>query len=365
MPQQISPRIFALTSMLFYLANAYIQGNLRSGGNSAWLMVMAGAILLLPLFFLLAAVCRRYPGKDFSAIAGSLWGSVGRRVVSCFLFLYGTILLGRSLSHFTQFVSAYILPETPRILMASLLFCMAALLVRRSAAAIGRWAGIVLPAVFLMIGMALAASVSVCKPDALLPVAADRGEWIRGIEESMVFPFGEPLAMCTLLSGVHGTIRRRHWILPWLGTAFLLALTFARNTMVLGGDLAAILPFATHHADSVVGYSNFSLRIEALTSLIPAAAGILEAAVFLHLSTTSMDAAAGRRLHGMLILIPAAIAGAMVLLPSVWLMKLEAYWGMFSLPFQFALPISFLLTDQLRRRTRRKILARRLKRELR
>ena len=72
MPQQISPRIFALTSMLFYLANAYIQGNLRSGGNSAWLMVMAGAILLLPLFFLLAAVCRRYPGKDFSAIAGSI-----------------------------------------------------------------------------------------------------------------------------------------------------------------------------------------------------------------------------------------------------------------------------------------------------
>jgi len=364
MPQEISPRVFALASLLFYLANAYIQGNLRSGGQSAWLMVVAGAVLLLPFFLLLSAVSSRHPGKDLPAVAGQLWGMAGQRVVSGLLFLYGTLLLGRSLSCFTRFVSAYILPDTPRILMATLLFALAALLVRRGAAAIGRWAGIVLPVVFLMIGLAIAASISVCRPEALMPIETERGKWLRGIRESVVFPFGEPLAMCTLLTGVKGTVRRRHWVLPWLGAALLLALTFARNTMVLGGELSAVLPFATHHADSVMGYSSFSLRVEALTSLIPAAAGILEAAVFLHLAVCSMEAMAGRKLHGAFYLIPAGLAGAIILLPGGQLMAWEGYWGWFSLPLQAALPVALLLGERMQKRMRRKILARRLKRGL-
>jgi len=200
----------------------------------------------------------------------------------------------------------------------------------------------------------------------VLPIAEYRGNVVRGVYRALAFPMGEPILLFALLPGVQGKLRLRNWLLPVAVAACILAATFARNSMVLGGELAGMLNFPTNHADSVTSHTNFSQRIEALTSLIPAAAGILEAAVTLLFVSQGVRALADGR--GGTIGVVLGAAAAMMISVFVYDASVRAWryavWPSISVPLQVLAPLVCAAVGAVRRKIRLKMLANRLKRRI-
>ena len=359
-----SRRNTALAMALVYLANAYILGGDPAAGRDAWLCLLIASAGLLPLFFLYARLCARYPGQN---LTGMLRLSLGSRAAALFALpylLYGILVLGMSLNCFGGYVSGEVLPDTPVLLMECLIVLSAVCLAWRGGAVMGKWAALVLPVTLLFILLSFAGSFPALQPDEILPVAADRTRLRQGIWHDLAFPTGEPVLLFTLLPGSREKMRLRDWLLPFVFTALVLSLARLRNVMVLGGALSGAVRYASAYADGISDYRNFAQHMEVLTSLIPAAAGIMEAAAALSFAADCAGSLFGRLPRTRLLLlcsIPGAAAAAF-LFPAAAENLRNRLWPGISLSLQWFAPLCCLAVPALRARGR-KILDRCLKKK--
>lgn len=367
MYKTISPKVVCIATVLLYIANAYILGNDRVAGRNSWLCVILSAVLFIPVYLLFSLLLKKYPGKNFFEILAAVFGNTAMKIIAVIYVVYGILLLSMSFNVFARFVSSNILPDTPKYVMATAIALCAAYLVHRGAIVMGKWASFVLPVVILFILVSLLGSVPSLHVEYLFPIAEDKRELLIGIYRYLSFPVGEPIVIFSLLSSVRGPFRLRHWLIPLAVASILLSLSFARNTMVLGGSLSGLLNFSTNHADSVSGYMNFEQRTEVLTSLIPAAAGIMESAVTLLFVSQGIHAVFEKSKSWLGILIGAA-AGLLLCFTgyrtSAVLEQRYMIWPLVSVPLQIIVPLACWIACSMKGGMRRKILARRLKRQM-
>lgn len=363
MKQPCRPLHLSFAMTLVFLANAYILGGDPAAGRDAWLCLPAASALLTPVVLLYARLSSRFPGQDLNGIMRETLGPAAARLFALPYLIYGLLVLGMSLNCFGLFVAGEVLPDTPVLLMESLIAVCAFFLAWSGGGVIGRWAALVLPVTALFILLSLAGSVSVLQPDELLPVAADRERLVRGVWHGLAFPTGEPILLFSLLPGVRGRVRPRHWLLPFLSASLLLSLACMRNTMVLGGALSGAVRYASSYADGVSDYRNFAQHMEVLTSLIPAAAGIMEAAAALSFAAGCAGELTPRLTRKGTLTLCAALgtaAASLFSLPAIRTLRGELWPGI-SLVMQCAAPLCCLAVPGLRA-GRRKICDRRLKR---
>lgn len=367
MYKTISPKAVCIVSVLFYIANAYILGNDRIAGRNSWLCVALAALSFLPVFLLFAYLSVHYPGKDFFEILEAVFGKTVRKILAAIYAVYGIVLLSMSFDCFARFVSTNILPDTPKYVMATAIALCCTYLVAKGTVVLGKWASFVLPVVLLFILISLLGSVPSLHPEYLLPVAENKKDVLLGTYRYLSFPFGEPLVLFSLLSCVRGKFRLRHWLIPWFLAALILSLSFARDTMVLGGSLSGILSFSTNHADSVSGYMNFEQRTEVLTSLIPAAAGILEAAVSLLFVSQGIHAVLEKQ-SARVCVFSGVLAGLLLCFFAYQSDRIlevrDMIWPVISVFLQIIFPLAAVIAGAAKSGMRRKILARRLKRQI-
>ena len=367
MYKSISPRLACIVTLLVYIANAYILGNDRIAGRNSWLCVLIAAILFVPVFVLFHYLVKRYPGRNFFEIMNEVFGKRAMKVLAVIYVLYGVSVLGMSFNCFARFVSSNILPDTPKYVMGVAIALCAAYLVYKGTVVIGKWAAFVLPVVLLFILISLLGSIPSLHLEYLFPVAENRQDLLVGIYRYLAFPVGEPIILFSLLPAVKGPFRLRHWLIPLALAAVILSVSFARDTMVLGGSLSGILSFSTNHADSITGYLNFTQRTEVITSLIPAAAGIMEATVTLLFVSQGFDAIfeKNRRWIGIVAGMVGGLAVSFtVFKTSAILEQRYMVWPLVSVPLQTVVPLACMISCSVKSGMRRKILARRLKRQI-
>lgn len=367
MYRTISPKIACIVMALFYMANSYILGNDRIAERNAWLCVLLSALAFLPVFFLFYLLIKKFPGKNLFEIVECIFGIGVRRVVAGIYAVYGVFLLSMSFNCFARFVSSNVLPDTPKYVMAIAIALCAAYLVYQGAVVMGKWGAFILPVVALFIMVSLIGSIPSLQVSHLFPIAEDGRKIAFGTYRYLSFPFGEPIILFSLLPWVRGKMKMRHWLVPWFAAALVLSISFARDTMVLGGALSGALTFSTNYADSITGYINFEQRTEVVTSLIPAAAGIMESAVILLFISQAFDAISGRPWAKTGILAGGVVA--LVLCFTIYgtpsaLETRYQIWPLISVPLQVVIPFACLCVASVRNGLRRKILARRLKRQI-
>ncbi len=367
MYKSISPRIAGIVMVLVYIANAYILGNDRIAGRNSWLCVLISAILFIPIYILFYFLTKKYPGLNFFEIVNKVCGKTVMKIIAVIYVVYAICVLSMSYNCFARFVSSNILQDTPKYVMGTAIALCAAYLVWKGGVVMGKWASFVLPVVLIFILISLLGSIPSLHFEYLLPFAENWEDIAVGTYRYLAFPVGEPILFFSLLSSVKGDFRLRHWLIPLAIAAAILSFAFARDTMVLGGSLSGVLSFSTNHADSIAGYLNYSQRTEVLTSLIPAAAGIMEAAVTLFFITQGVDAVIEKSNSWIGILI-GTIAGLAISFTvyntSAALEKRYMVWPAISVAFQVAVPLMCLLVSSVKSGMRRKILARRLKRQM-
>ncbi len=367
MYKTISPRYFCVTMVLYYIANAYILGNDQVASRDSWLCLLMAALLLAPVLPLYAALSRRWPGKNLFEIFREALSPGTARFAAGIYAVYGILVLAMSLNCFGLFVQHEILPDTPTSVMELLIVLCSVYLVIAGGSVIGKWGAFVFPLVMLFIAVSLLGAIPSLEPGNLLPIAENRKNAALGVYRLLAFPVGEPVILFALLPSVRGEFGLRHWILPFLAAMLILALTYARNTMVLGGALAGVMHFTTSHADSITDYLNFSQHTEALTSLIPAVAGIMEASLALLFVSQGLAAVFVRQeaKGGVIAGAAAGLLFSILVLKSEYVLELrDMIWPGVSLVLQTILPMCCTIVPGMRKRLRRKILERRLKRQL-
>ena len=363
MKQTVRPIYASAAMVLVVLANAYILGSVSEAGRDAWLCLLLSALVWVPVLRLYAALSARYPGENFAGILEKSMSAGFARTLACFYTLYGVLVLGMSLNCFGLFAAGELLPDTPMPLMECLIAGTAGYLVWKGSGIMGKWAALVLPVALLFILLSLAGAIPVLEPEAVLPVAAEPGRIRAGFLRCLAFPLGEPVLLFTFLPGVRGRFRLRHWLLPFGTAILLLSLSWLRNVMVLGGGLYGGLRYAASYADGVQDYLNFAQHVEALTSLIPAAAGIMEAAAALSFAVDCLTCLTAGPRRSMYIPIAAILGlGAGIFLfadPAVLRLR-DVVWPWISLPLQIIPPLVCLICP--RAQDSRKKLERCLKR---
>lgn len=367
MYKSISPRVVCIVTLLVYIANAYILGNDRVAGRNSWLCVLLSAILFIPVFLLFQFLVKRYPGRNFFEIMNEIFGKTVMKVLAVVYVAYGICVLSMSFNCFARFVSSNILPDTPKYVMGVAIALCSAYLVYKGTLVIGKWAAFVLPVVLLFILISLLGSIPSLHFEYLFPIAENKQDLLVGVYRYLAFPVGEPIVLFSLMPAVKGRVRLRHWLIPLALAAGILSVSFARDTMVLGGSLSGILSFSTNHADSITGYLNFTQRTEVITSLIPAAAGIMEAAVTLLFVSQGFDAIFEKN-HSWIGIVAGTLGGLAisftVFKTSAILEQRYMVWPLISVPLQSVVPLACLITCSVKSGMRRKILARRLKRQM-
>ena len=221
------------------------------------------------------------------------------KVLAVVYVAYGICVLSMSFNCFARFVSSNILPDTPKYVMGLPSRCAPRILCYKGTLVIGKWAAFVLPVVLLFILISLLGSIPSLHFEYLFPIAENKQDLLVGCTGTLHSRSGSRLSFFSLMPAVKGRVRLRHWLIPLALAAGILSVSFARDTMVLGGSLSGILSFSTNHADSITGYLNFTQRTEVITSLIPAAAGIMEAAVTLLFVSQGFDAIFEKTIPGL------------------------------------------------------------------
>ena len=367
MYKSINPRIACIVALLVYIANAYILGNDRVAGRNSWLCVLLSAILFLPVYVLFQFLVKRYPGRNFFEIMNEVFGKTVMKVLAVVYIAYGICVLSMSFNSFARFVNSNILTDTPKYVMGIAIALCSAYLVYKGTMVIGKWAAFVLPVVLLFILISLLGSLPSLHFEYLFPIVENKRDLLIGVYRYLAFPVGEPIILFSLLSAVKGPFRLRHWLIPLALAACILSLSFARDTMVLGGSLSGILSFSTNHADSITGYLNFTQRTEVITSLIPAAAGIMESVVTLLFISQGFDAIFEKS-RSWIGIVVGTLGGLTISFTvfntSAILEQRYMVWPLFSVPLQIVVPLACLITCSVKSGMRRKILARRLKRQM-
>lgn len=362
---KISARSFAITSMLYYFANAYILGSNSHTGRDDWLCMLIACILAVPLILLLAYLAETHPGQDLFTILKQTLGNMLCKFFALLYGVYAVFLLSMSLSCFSRYVCTCVLLETPKFVMALMLAACAYLFAFKGPSGIGRCANFLFSVVMLAIVLTFIASAPSAHFDNIFPIG--KGDIWHGVYRSMAFPFVEPILLFSLLPTVKDGTKKRHWLIPYLVAFGILILNSMRNTMVLGDALAGMLSFPTTHADSVVGYESLEQRLEVLTTMIPAASGLVEAVLATIFASRAFDAFVGAESSKISVSITLAAGFILCMLAYGTEAALEYrsnVWPCVSLPLQFLAPALCLLVRHSRRSKKAKIFLHSLKKTI-
>lgn len=362
---KISARSFAITAVVYYFGNAYILGSNSHVGRDDWLCMLIACVFAVPLVLLIAYLAETHPGQDLFVIFKQVLGNTVCRFLSLLYGVYAVFLLSMSLSCFSRYVCTCVLLETPKSVMALLLAVCAYLFAVKGPSGIGRCASFLFPVVLLAIVLAFVTSIPSAHFKHIFPIG--RGNIWWGVYRSMAFPFVEPILLFSLIPAVKEGTKKRHWLLPFIFAFSILILNSMRNTMVLGDGLAGMLSFPTTHADSVVGYESLEQRLEVLTTMIPAACGLVEAVLATIFASRAFEAFVGAASSK--ISVPGVLAAGFAICMLAYgtetaLEYRSNIWPFVSVPLQLLAPVLCLLVENTRRAKKAKIFLHSLKKTM-
>ncbi|MDP4093382.1 MAG: endospore germination permease [Bacillota bacterium] len=255
--------------MLFTMGSTLILGVGSDAKNDAWLAVIAGLLMSLPVILIYSRLLSIFPGKDLFEILDMTLGRLLGKLVALIYIWYAFHLGALVLRNFGEFMVTMTMPETPIFVPMLGLGLLCVFAVRLGIEEIGRISAYLLPVLMIILLIVLGLAIPQFELTNLKPVLGKGlGPVINGGFSAFSFPFAES----AILLGAFFCLKTKKspfkvYTLAILFAGTLIMVLTIRNISLLG-QLTSKLYFPSYVAVSRISVGDFIQRIEVTVSII-------------------------------------------------------------------------------------------------
>lgn len=355
MQERISPGELSALLFGFLIGSSMVMPMGMQAREASWLTLLLGGTAGLAVAWVYTALALRFPGQSLVGYGKRVLGRWLGGVTGLLYIWYGLHLGALVLRNFGEFLSSTILPDTPMIVVVTVLMAVSAYGVRHGVETLGRASQVmntIVIAQALLTTLMLAAEMRL---EYLVPVFGDGFQPVlQGALSTLGFPFGETILFALLLPLVRPTRQIRPTVMLTMAVgALFLSMVHARNTAVLGADLIAAERFPTFGTTRLVDVADFFTRVDAIVVGNWIVTGYIKISICLLAVTRGVAEWTGVSEYRPLVLPVSAIMATLsfVLFDNISEMSTFAVtiWPIYSVPFQILMPILLLGVAALRR----------------
>lgn len=156
MDEKISSRALMYTVLCFLVCSSLLYGVISSiTCHDTWIAVILGFIVSLPIVWIFATLCEKFPGKNLIQIFDIVFGKIIGKIISslCIFYFFSLCIINSSLMG--DFMVEIIMPETPKIAILIIFVVTCGYAVRKGLKVIAHYSS----AVFFIALIALIAAI--------------------------------------------------------------------------------------------------------------------------------------------------------------------------------------------------------------
>ncbi len=264
------------TAQLLFSVGAFIQGStLLTFGihvftkQEAWIGVISGCILSLPIIWMYTVLTKKFPGKSLIEINEIVLGKILGRLFSILYIFFFLSLAFLNTRDVGDFVGSYLLPITPMPVVLIMFIFVCAWAVRKGVKTITSYGTLFVIITFIVLLLNSLLLAKNIKLGNLLPLFSQPlKNYFEAAHTVAMLPICEIMAFFMLFPNLQNTkgAGKALWGGVAIGSATLL-MNVVRDTAVLG-PLAPLLTSPTFSTIRLINVGNIFTRMEVLYALV-------------------------------------------------------------------------------------------------
>lgn len=255
--------------IIFVIGSSLIVGIGNGAKNDAWLAVIAGILMAIPMMLVYCRILSIYQGKGLFDILDITLGKVAGRIITALYSLYAFHLGAMVLRNFGEFINAIALPETPMLVPILCIGITCIIAVRLGIEVMGRTTAFFIPLIFFILLVVQLLAIPQLKINYLKPVL---GNGINPVLTSGFAAFSFPFAETVLFIGAFAGLKTKKspykiYFLGLLIVSAIIIITTVRNIGTLG-NMRESYYYPSYAAVSMINIGDFIQRIEVTVSFV-------------------------------------------------------------------------------------------------
>ncbi|OJU16824.1 MAG: hypothetical protein BGN88_08075 [Clostridiales bacterium 43-6] len=260
---------------LTFAIGAFILGSslltsfvLSVSAQDSWLMVLISTLISFLIYWMYIVLSQKFPGKDLIEINDEVFGSIVGKIISLFYLYFFFSLAALNTKDVGNFVSGYVLPESPGPVVLVMFVFICAWAVRKGVSTMLRYGFLFTIMSVLFLGFSIIFLIKDMHfgnflPFLHLPIAT----YLQSINIITIIPFCEIVVFFMIFPHIDQPKKLKKSVLfGLLIGATMLFLIIARDTAVLG-NTTNILSMPSYESVRIINISNVITRTEILFAI--------------------------------------------------------------------------------------------------
>ncbi len=267
--------------LLFVVGNALVFGLGGVAGPDIWLAFLTATVMALPMILLMARVRSLMQGAALYSGLEQVFGKWPSRGLALVYALYAWRLSCSVVSDVSNFVQAIALPNTPKVVVASILALLMLWAAKEGVEVLARFAVVMSKVVFAVLLVTFILLLSVANPAEFLPVMYDGAKPVfLGAFQLLDVPFLEVVVLFWVFDCFSSKRSPFKVFVPgFLSAALILLVMTSTSLAVVGADWYSVFYFPIWTA--VKRINVLTMRLEAIVGVTFAIGSFLKMAVCL------------------------------------------------------------------------------------
>ena len=255
--------------IVFAIGSSLIIGIGNEAKNDAWLAVIAGILMAVPMMLVYCRILAVSGGKNLFDILEDTLGKAIGKIAAVLYCLYAFHLGALVLRNFGEFINGIALPETPMLLAILLIGITCIVAARQGIEVMGRTTAYFIPIIIFILLAVLLLSIPGLKLNYLKPVLGNGiGPVISAGFDAFSFPFAETVLFIGAFSGLK--TKKSPYRIYFFGLLIVSAIFIVITVRNIGalGNMRDNFYFPAYAAVSTINIGDFIQRIEVTVSFV-------------------------------------------------------------------------------------------------
>ncbi len=252
------------TIALFIVGSSIVLSLDAKAGKDIWVAIILSLALSVPIILVHSRFLVLFSGKDLFLVFEIVFGKVLGKVFVLIYIWFSFFLAGLVLRVFGDFIGSVSFPETPKIIVMTIIGLLCIFSVKKGIEVIGRFSiffVIIVMVLMLCITLLLIPQMNI---NYVLPILREGNKkLLEGTFQGLIFPFTQTIVFSTVFTSLKSNKSfYKVFIFGVLIGGGILYNTSITNLLVLGSKESSEVYFQTYEAVQRISIGGFIERIE-------------------------------------------------------------------------------------------------------